>query len=237
MSEPGRRRFPWGHENIEEELQLCSDDLIPYIYDRCERGYYVSVPFTADFYYVLFQPNEYAGTGKYYFYRVEYNNKKEFEPVFEESDMMYIKNILKKIDEKAIKEINKYVSRKHVLEIKSLELAPDDRESVYNLVGKRSITLYPNGKVNETIRLIGELLHSRDKRGLLGGIKTQEVKIPLGEDIVRINVPVVPTFNTDLYFKTASIEIYDHGTAIPILTYLYLYNKYRVSRPVRYIGE
>ncbi len=237
MSEVKRRRFPWGHENIEEELQLCSDDLIPYIYDRCQEGYYVSVPFTADYYYVLFQPNDYVGTGKYQFYRVEYNEKKEFEPKFDPNDEIYIKSILMRINENAIKEINRYVSRKHVLEIESLEVAPDDKESVFNLVRKRSVTLYPRGKENETIMLIGDVLHGKKKVGVLGGIKTRKVTIPLGEDRVTINVPVVPTFTTDLYFKTASVEIYDHGSMLPILTYLYIYNKYRVSRPVRYIGK
>jgi hypothetical protein len=237
MSEPKRRRFQWGHENIEEELQLCSDDLIPYIYDRCQEGYYVSVPFTADYYYVLFQPNEYAGTGKYQFYRVEYNEDKEFEPEFDPNDEIYIKSILMKINENTIKEINRFVSKKHVLEIKSLELAPDDKESVFNLIRKRSITLYPRGKETETIKLIGDFLHSKKNVSVLGGINTREVTIPLGEDTITIDVPVVPTFTTDLYFKTASVEIYDHGSAIPILTYLYIYNKFKVSRPVRYVGE
>lgn len=232
-----RRRFPWGKTSIEEELQLCSDEPIPYIFDRCENGYYVSVPFTAREYFVLYQPNEFKAIKKYYFYRVEYTDDETFEPDFDPYYEDSVISILQGINQSKITEIKKLIPTRNTIEIKSLEPAPSDRSTVYNLIGKRSVTLFPSGEVNSELGEVGKKIIEGKTENILSYIHTEKVEIPLGNEKIVVLVPRVPVFDTDLYWKTASIEIYDHRSAVPLLRHLYVYNKFRVSRPVVYTGS
>ncbi len=237
MNDVFRKNIKWGKQHIDEILQLCSDEPFPHFFNRCLQGYYISVPFTASEYYVLYQPSNLVKEKRYLYYKITLTRSGNVKPDFDGNYENDIIDILKSLNDEDIEEIRKLVTRKEVLEIASLEPAPDNIEKAYNLVGKRSITLFPNGEVDRTIELTEKLLHTTDKKEILKEIPKKTVIIPLETDFEIVNVPVVTAFYNILYFKTASIEIYNHESMIPLLTHLYIYNKFRVSRPVRYLGN
>ncbi len=232
-----RKDLPWGKQHIDEILQLCSDEPFPHFFNRCERGYYISIPFTACEYYVLFQPNDLVEEKKYLYYKIKLTKSGDVKPDFDGDYESNIIDILKSLNDEDVEEIRRLVTKKQVLEIASLEPAPHNIETAYNLIGKRSITLFPHGEVDKTIELTEKLLHEKNKEEILKEIPKKIVIIPLGTDFEIVKVPVVTAFYNLLYFKTASVEIYNHRSMIPLLTHLYIYNKYRVSRPVRYLGD
>jgi hypothetical protein len=108
---------------------------------------------------------------------------------------------------------------------------------VYNLVRKRSVTLFPTGNVNTELKDAIAKIQEGKTNDILSYMHTERVEIPVGNPGIEVLVPKVPTFETDLYWKTASIEIYDNRSVVPILKHLYVYNKFRVSRPVIYTSS
>ncbi len=219
------------HVEIEEDYAVCSDVILPFIKKYCKTGYYVSIAFTASYYYVIVKPKD---NKPFYVYGVRLNTKPiYFRPNGKEIDEII--DILKEASSEDLEHaFDHYVhpSRKYgPVEISEITPLPEGMVSAMNtavngvetdepikdyidLRGKPNVTVYPTAKPTE--------------------FKTVTVTL-LDHENIKEKIVIAPPFNTFYYKQTACAEAHNVGTYKKTMDYLQFYLRYKVSRPVKLV--
>lgn len=248
--------------HVEKDLVICSNKLIPFIKTYCRTGFYVSIPFTANEYYVALLPplpkdlpkeEKEKLKGVYVVYKVSLTEDTVFQYV-DDRELARVKRTLKEASdlfkenknsectvlgemgrELWIKDV-KSLDKETVERLEEVRQEYDGKNKPYTKLPE-DIKPYVNLIKRPNLTVYPDAEYVKPEPGKIVGIfRTYNRKCVLlkNDAFEELTVPIAPPFNNKLYETVASAEILNRCSNTSITEHVECYLKYKVSRRVRY---